>query len=82
MNMDGMVALFDAGWQAKKVRWFTAFALVVCLGCLYWGYDLSQTYGLSPGDGGVGGPRGRRVGGGGFDLGRFEEGHGAPGGEF
>jgi len=66
MNTDGMVALFDAGWQVKKVRGLTWFALAVCLGCLYWGYDLSQTYGLSPGDGGVLRPLAQRLAWGGF----------------
>ena len=39
--------------QARKVRIVTwAFGLW-CVGFLYWAADLSQTYGLAPGDGGV-----------------------------
>lgn len=39
--------------QARKVRWFFWACLVFLAGFLYWAWDLSQTYGLSPGDGGV-----------------------------
>jgi hypothetical protein len=43
-----------AGPQSVRiVTW--AFGLW-CIGFLYWGADLSQTYGLAPGDGGVLGP--------------------------
>jgi hypothetical protein len=39
--------------QARKVR-FVAWGLVLfCIGFLYWAADMSQTYGLNPGDGGV-----------------------------
>jgi hypothetical protein len=39
--------------QARKVRIVTWASALWCIGWLYWATDLSQTYGLSPGDGGV-----------------------------
>jgi hypothetical protein len=66
LDNNQMMAIYHAGWQATKVRGLFWFALAVCLGCLYWGYDLSQTYGLSPGDGGVLRPLAQRVTWGGF----------------
>lgn len=66
INTEGMVEIYHAARQATKVRWLYGFALAVCLGCLYWGYDLSQTYGLSPGDGGVLRPLAQRLAWGGF----------------
>lgn len=53
--------IFQAGFQGTKVRGFMWFALLVGLGFLYWGFNLSQTYGLSPGDGGVLRPPGERL---------------------
>ncbi|RPJ48061.1 MAG: hypothetical protein EHM21_07830 [Chloroflexi bacterium] len=64
-----LVELFDAGGQAWKVRGFLWFSLAVCLFCLKWGYDLFQTYGLSPGDGGVLRPVAERAAWGGFVAG-------------
>ncbi|TDR93936.1 hypothetical protein [Enterovirga rhinocerotis] len=40
-------------YQARKVRWFFWACVPLFIGCAYWGWDLSRTYGLSPGDGGV-----------------------------
>jgi hypothetical protein len=39
--------------QARKVRFVFWFIALYCAGMVYWAYDLAQTYGLSPGDGGV-----------------------------
>ncbi len=39
--------------QARKVRWVFWGCALFFAGFAYWGWDLSQTYGLSPGDGGV-----------------------------
>lgn len=61
-----MTALYHAAWQGTKVRGMLWFSLLVGLGCLYWGYDLSQTYGLSPGDGRVLRPLAERLAWGGF----------------
>jgi hypothetical protein len=47
----------------RAVLWF---ALLACLACLKWGYDLSQSYGLSPGDGGELRPLAERLAWGGF----------------
>jgi hypothetical protein len=58
--------VYNADGQATKVRGLLWFSLVVCLGCLYWGYDLFQTYGMSPGDGGILRPLGERLAWGGF----------------
>lgn len=38
--------------QARKVRWVFWGCVAFLVGFLYWAWDLSQTYGLSPGDGG------------------------------
>lgn len=58
----GLTAVYHADWQGKKVMGMLWFSIAVCLGCLYWAYDLSRTYGLSPGDGGVLRPLGERLG--------------------
>jgi hypothetical protein len=39
--------------QARKVRIITWVSGLWCIGFLYWAADLSQTYGLAPGDGAV-----------------------------
>lgn len=39
--------------QSQRVRWCFWASLVVMAGFFYWAWDLSQTFGLSPGDGGV-----------------------------
>lgn len=61
-----MIEVFQAGWQGTKVRGLLWFSLAVCLGCLYWGYDMLQHLGLSPGDGGVLRPLWERIAWGGF----------------
>lgn len=48
-----MQVIYESHWQARKVRIFAWATALWCIGWLYWAYDLSQTYGLSPGDGGV-----------------------------
>lgn len=55
------VMVYTAGWQQWKVRGMFWFGLAVGLACLKWGYDLTQTYGLSPGDGGILRPLGERL---------------------
>lgn len=59
--MDNSEPIYSAGGQLKRVRFFMAVCLIVFLGCTYWGYDLLQHYGLSPGDGGVLRPFGERL---------------------
>jgi hypothetical protein len=46
--------------QARKVRILFWVIALYCAGMLYWAYDLAQTYGMSPGDGGVLRPAGER----------------------
>jgi hypothetical protein len=46
--------------QARKVRIVLWFSAIWCIGWLYWAYDIAETYGLSPGDGGVLRPPGER----------------------
>lgn len=48
-----MSELIANRWQARKVRWVAWGSALWCIGFLYWAADMSQTYGLSPGDGGV-----------------------------
>lgn len=57
----GVIDVFHAGWQGKKVMGLLWFSIAVGLGCLYWGYDLYLHYGLAPGDGGVLAPLGQRL---------------------
>lgn len=40
-------------YQARKVRYVFWGCAVVAAGFAYWGWDLAQTYGSSPGDGAV-----------------------------
>ena len=60
------IEIYHAGRQGVKVRALSWFLLLVGLACLWWGYHLSQTYGLSPGDGGVLRPLPQRLAWGGF----------------
>jgi hypothetical protein len=55
-----MIEIFNARQQQAKVRWLSWFALLLFFASLYWGYSLSQTYGLSQGDGGLLRPRWER----------------------
>ncbi len=48
-----MAVLVENRRQARKVRMVTWASALWCIGWLYWAADLAQTYGLSPGDGGV-----------------------------
>jgi hypothetical protein len=43
----------DDGGQPRLVRLFTWLCAIFAIGALTWAADLSQTYGLSPGDGGM-----------------------------
>ena len=47
-----MVDLYSAGWQVRKVRLVMLMSVAVALASCWWGWDLSQTYGLQPADGG------------------------------
>ncbi|HMO28686.1 hypothetical protein [Enterovirga sp.] len=55
------VILVANSWQARKVRWVFWGLFLFFAGFAYWAWDLSQTYGLSPGDGGVLKPPGVRL---------------------
>ena len=48
-----MAPVYRGGRQLVKVRAVMIFSLVCAVASLWWGIDLAQTYGLSPGDGGV-----------------------------
>ncbi len=61
-----METLFDNHKQALKVRMVLWASILVCAGALYGGWVIFQTYGLSPGDGGVLRPFGQRLGFGAF----------------
>jgi len=53
--------LFDASGQLVKVRAVMWLAVACAIGGSAWGWSLSQTYGLAPGDGGVLAPAGVRL---------------------
>jgi hypothetical protein len=53
MGTGTMQIIVDCHRQAWKVRIVTWATALWFIGFLYWGYSMSQTYGLSPGDGGV-----------------------------
>jgi hypothetical protein len=55
-----MVMLLDNTRQARKVRGLQWLMLAWAVGFLAWALSLAQTYGLSPGDGGVLRPPGTR----------------------
>ena len=63
-----ILMVFQAGCQQWKVCGMFWFGFALFLASLKWGYDLSQTYGLSPGDGGVLRPLGERLAWGGFVI--------------
>ena len=48
-----MAVLFENHKQATKVRWITWGSVICAVGWLYWAWTMAETYGLSPGDGGV-----------------------------
>ncbi len=45
--------LFENHWQARKVRAVFWFIMLAGLGAVWAGWSIFQSYGLSPGDGGV-----------------------------
>lgn len=53
--------LFDAAGQLTKVRLVMWLSVVCAIGAGWWGWSLTQTYGLAPGDGGVLAPPGVRL---------------------
>ena len=53
--------LFAAKWQAFKVRLIYWFLALACLGALYGGWTIYNSFGLSPGEGGVLRPFGQRL---------------------
>jgi hypothetical protein len=56
-----MIPIYSAGRQLRKVRLIKFFSLICAAGSLWWGISLFQTYGLSPGDGGVLAPLSMRL---------------------
>jgi hypothetical protein len=48
-----MTPVYSAAGQLIKVRFVLLLALCCAVGGLLWGWNLLQTYGLAPGDGGV-----------------------------
>jgi hypothetical protein len=56
-----MIDLFHSGSQTRAVRFVMILSLLVAAGCCWGGYALFQSYGLSPGDGGVLAPLGTRL---------------------
>lgn len=57
-----MQVLLENRWQARKVRWITWAFAVWAVGWVYWAWTVAETYGLSPGDGGVLRPLPERLG--------------------
>lgn len=56
-----MTEIYRAGWQLTKVRGVMVMALACAVGGCWWGWDLFQTYGLRPADGGALAPLGTRL---------------------
>jgi len=56
-----MTKIYAAGTQLIKVRAMMIFSLVCALAAIWWGWDLFQTQGLRPADGGVLAPFGTRL---------------------
>ena len=56
-----MIDIYRGGWQLTKVKGMMLFSAACAAGAVYWGWDLFQHYGLSPGDGGVLAPVGQRL---------------------
>lgn len=54
--------MFRAGGQLAKVRFIMWLMAASGAACLWFGWVLLQSYGLSPGDGGVLAPAGQRIG--------------------
>ena len=55
------IILVENKWQARKLRWVCWGSVVWTIAWLAWAVDLAETYGLSPGDGGVLRPFGERL---------------------
>jgi len=53
--------LYDAGRQLAKVRFMMWLATACAVGGSWWGWSLTRTFGLAPGDGGVLRPLGVRL---------------------
>jgi hypothetical protein len=56
-----VVRIFEAGGGSVLVRVIMIVSLLTAAGCFWGGWVLFQTYGLSPGDGGVLAPVGERL---------------------
>lgn len=56
-----MKDIYRGGWQLTKVKGMMLFSGLCAAGALYWGWDLFNTYGTAPGDGGVLAPVGQRL---------------------
>lgn len=56
-----MTQIYAAGGQLIKVRAMMILSLVCALAAIWWGWDLFQTQGLRPADGGVLAPLGTRL---------------------
>lgn len=62
MPQPGLTALVENRRKARKVRWLFWGSLFWAAGWLAWAGDSAQSFGLSPGDGGVLRPPGERWG--------------------
>ena len=56
-----MKDIYRGGFQLTKVKGIMVLAMLCAGGALYWGWDLFNTYGLAPGDGGVLAPLWQRL---------------------
>ena len=56
-----MTEIFRAGSQLIKVKAMIAFSGLCAAGAFYWGWDLFNTYGIRPADGGALAPLGVRL---------------------
>lgn len=56
-----MTIIYRAGWQLIKVRGVMIMALACAAGGCWWGWDMFQTYGIRPADGGRLAPFGTRL---------------------
>jgi transmembrane protein TMEM70 (proton-transport ATP synthase complex) len=56
-----MILIYRAGFQLTKIKGMMIFAALCAAGAVYWGWDLFNTVGLRPADGGVLKPLGERL---------------------
>ena len=56
-----MIEIYRAGSQLTKVKLMIAFAALCAAAALYFGWQLFNSYGTAPGDGGVLAPVGERI---------------------